>query len=41
VATRNNIANPAEMAATWSPSEVYEAYYFLRLSDLIDPRGEV
>jgi hypothetical protein len=39
VATENNIANPAKMAAEWSPSEVYEAFYFLRLKYLLDAPG--
>ena len=33
--------NPSQMAATWSPWEVDEAYYYLRLRYLREPVGGV
>jgi len=33
--------NPGEVARTWSYSEVFEAYYLLRLRDLRNPKGLV
>lgn len=30
--------NPAQTAATWSPEEIYEAFYYLRLRDFKGPR---
>jgi hypothetical protein len=31
--------NPAEMATTWSPDEVYEAFFYLRLAYLRNAPG--
>jgi hypothetical protein len=37
VVTEMNL-NPAHTAATWSPEEIYEAFFYLRLGYLRNPR---